>query len=113
MAKKFVEDTMENLFSTITIDLILCRKKMCFSHRREQGKIGDVIDFNGLKLLIVDIWPGTYGFAQQRLYKLEGFDTQKEYREYMEEHFKKIRNNDILYHHFFNIKDEEFLDDLK
>ena len=103
MAKKLVEDSLSNLFSTITMDLILCGKKRCFSHRREQGKIGNVIDFNGLKLNIIEIWYGTYGFARMRLYRLEGFDNVSEYEKYMVDHMKQINNNDVLYHHFFSI----------
>ena len=105
MAKKFVDENISNLFTPTTMDLIISKKKSCFSNRRPSAKDGEVYDFNGIKLYIVEVWYGTYGFACMRLFKLEGFETQKEYAKYMESIFKKIKPNDIMYHHHFIMLD--------
>jgi len=105
MVKKFVEEDLSNLFTTTTMDLILNGKKICFSHQRQHAEPGDILNFNGVNLLIVDVWYATYGFAKMRLYKIEGFETQKEYQNYMENHLKYIKDHTVLYHHFFSISD--------
>lgn len=81
-------------------DRLMTGKKVSITTRKPIGNIGDTVLIRHSAFRIVDVWKSTYGFAREKLCRVEGANSKDDYDAVMAELHGKIHEHHWFYTHF-------------